>query len=439
MTNSLKCTRENFISCEWQYDALPEEHYGYSSIMQNLQKSAKEKSESGREEQSITLELLGRSASMMLTPNSLNEPFKPYFQDFQAGRRSPIPEDFTTDDLDFFEVILGDINEPWLKARLADLLWLCKTPKNPEHAKIAIESYVVHLIHPDTWHRDINDCWERAARLCMQVRDFDKLNEIKNQLFAAFSIEYPSSKLMSLWIASLMDKLKIDHDFREDIAPTLLRIGRELKEEADFNSARSYFELAAKKLQQSSDEQGCLGCHISIADCFELEADSRSGGSNMVANSFYENAIQAYRRIPTKHRDTHDVNNKIRVIRIKITDSGQASLDEMGLVSTPVIDISDMAQSSIAHVSGKHSFEEALMYFTGLSSGPKYNELATSAKENMQQSMLGSLFGSSHMSSDGRVVAKTPAMNLNAGEDDPTNQAVLHRQIQQQFSIELLS
>lgn len=68
----------------------------------------------------------------------------------------------------------------------ADLLWLLRKPKKPEHAKAAIDSYVFQPIDDETWHRDVNDCWERAARLCMQIRDFDRLNAIKSQLFSAF-------------------------------------------------------------------------------------------------------------------------------------------------------------------------------------------------------------------------------------------------------------
>ncbi|MEX1222022.1 MAG: DUF4209 domain-containing protein [Idiomarina sp.] len=437
MIDSLDNARHQFIACEWQYDVLPENLLGYSSVTQSLQRHAKEKAEAGLEEQAKILELLARAASMMLAPSSVNEPFTPFFQDFQARKRSATPEDLTVDDLAFFEVILDDIVEPWLTARLADLLWLCKKPKSPEHARIAIESYIAHSIDPDTWHRDIKDCWERAARLCIQIKDFERLNNIKNQLFGAFGIEYPSSKFMALWIAGLLDKLRIDREFREDIADELMRSGAELKREGDFNSARSYLDLAAIKYQQCRDERGWLDCLVSIADCFEKEGDSRSGGSNMVSNSFYENAIQAYRRIPTKNRENYDVNSKIGVIRTKITDSGKASLDEMGLVKTSGVDISDMVKSSIAHVTGKNTLEEALMYFTGLYSAPTYQSLADSAKENMKHSLLGSLIGSRHMSGDGRVIAKTPPMNLNASEDDPANQAVLHRQIQQQFSIEI--
>jgi tetratricopeptide (TPR) repeat protein len=434
--NTSDYTYEQFIACKWKYDTPQEKHYGYSSVMQSLQECAEKKTNEGLNSQAEILELLSRSSSMMLTPSSLNEPFKPRYQDFQTGKRSAIPEDFTSDELDFFVTLLKDIDEPWLKARLADLLWLIKTPKKPDHARIAIDTYISHAIDSETWHKDIKSCWERAARLAMQIKDFDKLDEIKNQLFAAFGIEYPNSKFMPLWLADLMDRLNIDHDFREDIATNLFRIGKNQKNIGDFNAARSYFELAAKKFHQCKDDQGWLDSLISIASCFEQEADSRTD-SNMVANSFYENAIQAYRNIPTKHRATYDIENKIQSVRKKVVTTGEATLDEMGLITTPRMDISDLVESSIAHVSGKQSLEEALMYFTGIYGGPEISKLSSIAQEMMQQSPISSLFGSSHMSSDGRVIAKTPAANLGAGDDDPANQAVLNRQIQQQFAIEV--
>lgn len=437
MTNSQKYSREDFIACSWSYDVSTDEHYGYSSVMQNFQKCANEKKELGCETQAQILELLGRASSMMLSPRSINNPFSPIFQDFQAGRRSALPDDFTLNELDFFESILDDINDAWVKARLADLLWLCKQPKNPAHAKVAIESYLAHPIESETWRRDVDDCWERASRLAMQIKEYDKLEEIKSQLFGAFSMEFPGGIFMPLWLASLLDKLQIDHDYREDIAKRLLQLGGDLKSNRDFGAARSYFELAAKKFQQSENMDDWLDSLISIAESFEDEADSKSSDSNMVANSFYENAIQAYRRIPSKHRETYGANEKMQAIREKITDTGRASLDEMGLITSPGIDISEMAEASIAHVSEKSTVQEALIYFTGLYSGPEYQKLAESARECMQNSPLSSIIGSSHMSSEGRVVAKTPPANLGAGEDDPANQAVLHRQIQQHFSMEI--
>jgi tetratricopeptide (TPR) repeat protein len=437
MNNSnVTYNRDDFIACNWTYDVLPEKHYGYSSIMQSLDKSSKEKLELGFEKQSRVLSLLSRSASMMMAPESLNEPLKPFFQDYQAGKRSPLPEDFTADELSFFAEILNDIDEHQLKSRLADLLWLCNEPRDPNHAKTAIDLYISNDINSETWNRGENKCWERAARLCLQLRDYERLDCIKNKLFSSFNLEHSNSKFMTLWIASLMDKLNIDSDFREDIARVLFTKGNELLGIGDFNSARSYFELSSKKFKQSNDEKAWLDSLDLFASCFEQEADSRSSGSNMVANSFYENAIQAYRRIPTKHRDDYGVNDKISGIREKVTQSGKESLGEMGLLQTPGIDISESIEAAKAHVSGKASLEEGLMFFAGLYPGPNLSSLQTSAQETLQSSFLSSMFGSTQLSSDGRVIGKTPPMNLNADEEDPSNQAVLNRQVQQHFGIE---
>lgn len=437
METSLQLTRELFLECNWNYDITPEEHYGYSSVMSYLQKSSKEMLERGKTEHSKTLELLARAASMMLTPSSINEPFKAYYHDFQAGRRSTLPEDFTEDELAFFDEIISDINEPWLKSRLADILWLLKRPRNIEYAKLAITSYISLPIDGATWVCDVNKCWERVTRLCIQIKWLEKLKEIKVNLFSAFCLEYPTDRFMKLWIAELLDNLRIDNDFINEIALSLQKTATNLQNQSDFHSAIQYFELASKKHKQYSNDKGWLVCLIGVAECYQLEADSRSGDSNMVSNSFYEKAIKAYRRIPTKHRNTYGVEDKIRSLREKITATGQASLSEMGMVRTPGIDISDMMKQSIEHVANKQSSEEALMYFTGLFNGADCQELEVNAKKTMQGSFLSSFFGSIQMSSDGRVVAKTPAMNLNADEDNSVNKAVLHRQIQQQFSIEV--
>ncbi|MER2474157.1 DUF4209 domain-containing protein [Photorhabdus laumondii] len=436
MEDSLQLTHKLFIECNWSYDVSPEDHYGYVSIMSSLLKSAKEMMEAEKTEHSKALELLARAASMMLTASSLNEPFTAYFQLVNVGR-SALPEDFSEEELVFFEDILNDVNEPYLKARLADLLWLLRKPRNPDYARAAIDSYIANIIDDDSWYRGVNECWERAARLCIQIKEFNRLNEIKEKLFSAFLFEYPRNKFMSLSIADLLDKLNIDNDFKENIASSLYKKANDLKENGDFHSARSYFELVSKKYRQCSNEKGRLESLIAIAECFELEADSRASDSNVVTNSFYENAIQAYRRIPTKHRYTYDIEGKITEIRTKMTISGQASLEEMDMVKIPGIDISEVIKSSIEYVAGKRSPEEALKYFTGLFHGAEYEKLAVSAKKTIQNSFFSNRFESSRMSSDGRVIARTPAMNLLAGEDDPANKAALHRQIHQQFSIQV--
>lgn len=59
---------------------------------------------------------------MMLSPKSLNEPFKPFM--VMEGRRSLIPDDLSESDIAFYAEVVDEINDAWLKARVADLVWL---------------------------------------------------------------------------------------------------------------------------------------------------------------------------------------------------------------------------------------------------------------------------------------------------------------------------
>lgn len=147
MENTLDLTRERFLTCNWDSDFSNNDHYGYTTIRRSLESLSKTMLDAGHTNEQKTLELLATVASMRLMPSSLNEPFKPIYEDFQLGRRSAIPEDLSPEELSFFEQILNDINEPFLKARLADILWLLGQPRKIDHAKLAIDAYCGHEIH----------------------------------------------------------------------------------------------------------------------------------------------------------------------------------------------------------------------------------------------------------------------------------------------------
>ena len=154
---------QRFISIEWDYEPDGQEHMGYYSVTNNIQECATKKTESGDVDQASMLDLLARATSMMMVPDSINDPFAPFMQG--QARRSTYTDDFTDDELNFFEVIVGSIKEPWVTARIADVLWLRR--RNKDCALLAIDAYIARPICPDTWNRDEKDCWERAGRLCL--------------------------------------------------------------------------------------------------------------------------------------------------------------------------------------------------------------------------------------------------------------------------------
>ena len=62
MENLLDHAREKFLECNWELDIPENDHYGYSTIMQSLQASAKSMLDARRTEQHKVLELLSRAA-----------------------------------------------------------------------------------------------------------------------------------------------------------------------------------------------------------------------------------------------------------------------------------------------------------------------------------------------------------------------------------------
>jgi hypothetical protein len=439
MKVSLNLSRQLFLECQWTYETSPDEIDKYYSIMQSLEVAASSLNNLGKIDCAEILKLLARISSMQLSGTSLNEPFMPMMRDFEKGRRTLLPEDLTLEEVSFLEDILDDVNEPYLKARIADLIWLLRKPRIVNYAKIAIDTYIAlaNCIDDDSWYKGLNVLLERAARLCIQIKDYDRLEKIKTKLFSIFLLEYPNSKFMNLSIADLMSKLKIDNDIKEDIATRLYEKGKFFKEERDFLAARSYFELASKKYQQCSDDKKHIDSLVEIAESFEQEANELSASSYLVADALFENAIQAYRRIPVKYRTIYGIEDKISLIRNKKMISGKASVDEMAIFKTDGIDISDIVKSSIDHVSGKDTLQETLTYFISVSSGVSYHKIVDDAKSTLDNNFLRDSFSGVKKSSDGRVVAKIPAMNRDAGEDDPANKAVLNSRIYEHFSIRI--
>ena len=73
--------------------------------------------------------LLAHACSMRFLPDSINEPFRPFLS--MDGCRPIISDEFPEADISFFSQIVDEIDDPWLKARLADLVWSHNTLVNP--------------------------------------------------------------------------------------------------------------------------------------------------------------------------------------------------------------------------------------------------------------------------------------------------------------------
>ena len=138
-----------------------------SSAFSGGAKQAVEKKEATH---SKVLWLLSDACSLVLSPKSRNEPFKPF--SVINGRRSAIPDDFSTSEIDLFAQVVDDGRRSLVDGHdLADL-------GLAEKSSLVITNLPLRQSMPtalfrldnDTWiHLMAKECWERAIQLARML------------------------------------------------------------------------------------------------------------------------------------------------------------------------------------------------------------------------------------------------------------------------------
>lgn len=150
-------TIESLRNSGWREALAAGDREGYSSMWQSLSTAARTAIENGRLSEGKGLWLLADACSMMLNHSSPSEPFKPFM--VMNGRRSSLPIDFQRSDVDLFAAFAEEVDDPWLQARVADLVWLLIEPRNPKYALLAIDAYRQLPLDSETWIRGSRECW----------------------------------------------------------------------------------------------------------------------------------------------------------------------------------------------------------------------------------------------------------------------------------------
>ena len=404
---------------------------GYNSIYDVFSKAARKSLDDCNPKQAKIYWLLSDACSMMLSSDNRNEPFKPFavFHD----RRSAIVDDFSAEDIIFFSEIIAEVTDIRLKARLADLAWLKASKKDLNNALVAIDAYRQIPLDTETWVRDGRECWYRALSLAAMLRTGagNRIQEMECHIQQAFDSSKESDGYLALWLADLMANFGLGKSNAGDIAGKLESLARTFEGDGDFHRARDYFENSSKWYESVEDKTKSIEMTICHAEAFVKEAVARAATEqpcNMVAASFYEKAIQILRTIPKADRPALNVDERIAELHKTLNEASQLSLNEMGVISSDGIDITQMVEAAKSTVSKKTPID-ALMAFANFSQGMRISEMQDSAIKQLKQHPLSSLFGGTYMSRDGRVIAKTNGINFDDTPDGnhPNVQATVMR------------
>ena len=421
-------TLEDLTNCGWK--AVLEERDGdsYPSRWAALERAVRQTDWEGDSTKSKALRLLMHISSMMLKPEDRSNPFHPSIV-FEEGR-SAIPDDFTEQEIHLLEQFLDSVDDFWLKARIADILWLRRSPRDPKFALEAIDTYRSIPVDVDKWVDPVLDCWKRAISLSMMLREGagDRLSKMEDSVLSLFFSATKEQRFFALKLARVMEEYNLGRDNIVPVAEQLRTLAEELKEEGSHNSARSYFANASVWFRRAGDEIESARMTAAEAETYIKEAEDNLASetpSNLLASTSYEKAIQTFRNVPQAHRESHQVGKRISELRDELNEAGLLALDEMTSIESPTIDLTPFVNDALKRVKGK-VIQEAMLALSNLSA-IKASEMREAAMNNLAETPLRALISSSLVTHDGRTVARNPGYNFQSGPEE--NEAVIEAEM----------
>lgn len=299
---------DDFARCGWRSALEGIDGDGYRSIASAFSKAADKALESGREKQAGVFRLLANVCFMQLRPESINEPFRARIN--MLDGRSAVLEDFTDTDLIFLQKIVGDIDEPWLKARVADLIWLRQRPRDHQFALMAIDAYSLISLDPQTWLREGDRCWARAASLAQSLKSAasDRLDRIECHVFDVLAKVTADDGFFGYWLAETLAKYGLGADRALSIAEKLESLANELRRTNDLHRAREYFGCCAKWFERANQGSKAAKMLVALAESYAEEAKSKTTLDTPIhalAATLYEDATNVNQLRLSMHGGLH--------------------------------------------------------------------------------------------------------------------------------------
>ena len=155
-----------------------------------------------------------------------------------------LPEGVTEDEIAFFAEIVEEIDDPWLKAHLAHLVWRYQRPRNIKFALDAIDSYRSIPLDAETWVW-AGDFWDRAICLALSIKDSDRLLAIEDDIIQKFESATCEGRYFGRELVKLLESNKLGKSRATKIATKLESMALGFESDNEHSVAADYYQAAA--------------------------------------------------------------------------------------------------------------------------------------------------------------------------------------------------
>lgn len=377
----------------------------YSNIFSIGARTAKEK---GLEEDSGTLDLLSYITSMVLQNDLPAAPFIPVM--VTPKGRSMMPDDLDGASLNMLEELLAKVNDPELKARIGDLLWLQR--KDYKTAVVAIDSYMASTNNLVNHWPAFIERTERALNLAAKlgVRAGHQ-SRVLQFIVASIDKHYHADQY---WLTEKLIGLLIKYRHGDFGKYAQIAYDKACSAEAEKNwmLAESYWYVHADCMKNLNKPIRERKARIRAALTTVKDAFSRTKGDApyyITANIILQQGIEKLRRIS----DTQKCVEKSHKTLLLWQQKSLSEFKETRVDLAPSL-IANLVHESEQLVTGK-TILDALVTLALRIPPQKISDLRKQVEENNGKYVLRHLALTSYVNDTGKVVGRGP--NLHSDKD----------------------
>lgn len=343
---------------------------------------------------------IARACTLCLENHNRADPFIPLFVIEGEGKRAFIANDFSEEEINFFRESYPLIEHMWLRARIADLVWVRK--KDWHAGDAALAAYVSLPITDTSWAEGGRDCWYRALDLAYMLRRIDVVRKIEEKVFAVF---LTSEGNFAACLGRFLLKCNCTGERRVQIIDRLNEVVSVLENGNDFYFARNARAILCEWCRTSKGTSAEIG--VKQAQSFEDEGNANlrtEQPDNLKAMMCFEKAVQILRQIPKAERERLGVNEKISNLRILRREAAKEAQKSTKYISGKPIEITECIAAAEKWVR-RMNMIEAVRAFANLPISGSLSEIREMATKEFKAS-LDSMASYTQLDDAGRIVAK---------------------------------
>lgn len=407
----LSPTLSDFENCNWKEAIEAAKTREYTAYWDSLNSKAKEAQEAEDERAQIVFTLLIAATSLHLKePNNSTSPFCPMFTS-PEGRTADV-DDFTDRHLEVFSQLIERIEDPELRARIADIVWVRK--RDYRAAEQAVSAYLESARRLEDTRVPWPPCLDRIKRAVTVAVRHGRKEQMFKQVVSHIegTLDRHKDNDPSYLSLELMDIL-LERKQGESTKYAQLSEKHALSaaEDEDWERPRRCWDLCAQWLRLSGDEKGSRAASIKAAEIYVHAAKTRLNQASpdyLAAAGLTQRAIEAYRRIG---------GERVRVEKLHrdLLEYQSKSTSQFGKVSTET-SIDKQYMSAMSAVRGK-ALGEAMRVLAMIDTPPDLDLLRQQLDQDKQQNPLYYAFPWFHVDAVGRTTGFVPS-TLSDNVDD---------------------